>query len=80
MLDQLASSEESEAQSFYNCPVCRKPHVFDLEALHVDTLLGDFIDGITAIGQVSISGKERVPWGIIRPQPALHKVCVGGGR
>ncbi|GAX76658.1 hypothetical protein CEUSTIGMA_g4104.t1 [Chlamydomonas eustigma] len=70
VLEQIASSEE--IQSFYSCPVCRKPQVLDIESLVVDSNLSSFIEGLDAISHISIS-REAVPWGIIPPQPKEHK-------
>lgn len=35
-----------DQQSFYNCPVCRKPQVLDVDILHTDLHLSDFIEGL----------------------------------
>ncbi|MEW5308855.1 MAG: hypothetical protein WDW38_000783 [Sanguina aurantia] len=33
MLEEIAINEELELQKFYNCPVCRKPQVLDMDKL-----------------------------------------------
>lgn len=35
MLEEIAINEELELQKFYNCPVCRKPQVLDMDSLQV---------------------------------------------
>jgi Dullard-like phosphatase family protein len=84
VLEHIAGFED-EPQSFYNCPVCRKPQILEggIESLHVDTTLSSFIDGLSTMGQVTLSGPMSTltltrsplysPWGILPPQLPAHK-------
>jgi len=73
VLEQIASSEESSSQKFYNCPVCRKPQVLDVESLQVDPHLSSFIEGLQALSSGQEAAAEAAPWGIIPPQLPIHR-------
>ncbi|MEW5298482.1 MAG: hypothetical protein WDW36_001600 [Sanguina aurantia] len=59
MLEEIAINEELELQKFYNCPVCRKPQVLDMDKLQVDSFLSNFIEGLKAISKEKEEGKEE---------------------
>ncbi|KXZ54403.1 hypothetical protein GPECTOR_5g59 [Gonium pectorale] len=49
LLERIAAAEDSEAQRFYNCPVCRKPQLLDVDSLSVDPFLSTFIESVKVL-------------------------------
>ncbi|KAG2489703.1 hypothetical protein HYH03_011810 [Edaphochlamys debaryana] len=51
LLERIAAAEDpSEAlQRFYNCPVCRKPQLLDVDSLSVDPFLSSFIESLKVL-------------------------------
>ncbi|KAG1661655.1 hypothetical protein FOA52_007536 [Chlamydomonas sp. UWO 241] len=75
VLEAIAAGGEdgAETPAFYACPVCRKPQVMDVEALHVDAHLSTFIEGLRSeIARVALTDGATVSWGIIPPQAPIH--------
>jgi hypothetical protein len=46
LLERIAAQDEVEAQRFYDCPVCRKPQLLDVDSLSVDPFLSSFIENL----------------------------------
>ncbi|GLI62617.1 hypothetical protein VaNZ11_005280 [Volvox africanus] len=50
LLERIAAQDDSEGvQRFYNCPVCRKPQLLDVDSLSVDPFLSSFIESLKVL-------------------------------
>lgn len=44
VLEKIVAAADTEDASIYNCPLCRKPQVLNIESLQVDQHLSKFVE------------------------------------
>lgn len=72
LLSAIAEESAASRTATYGCPVCRKPHILDLDRLQVDQTLTDFIKRLQ-LRQKSIRPAASTQGPATAPVPCRRK-------